>query len=88
MGTSATLHTWKDGEVERDLGGKVMKKRVETLAGGHYHIYFDNYFSSVKLLKDVQEDGLTDVGPLGRTEEEYLTTSNGRYNASSKDSRK
>ena len=49
------VYTGKEGEVERDLGGKAVKKLVEPLAGGHYHIYFDNYFSSVKLLEDLQE---------------------------------
>ena len=32
------VYTGKEGEVERDLGGKVIKKLVEPLAGRQYHI--------------------------------------------------
>ena len=36
----------------------MVKKLVEPLKGNHYHIYFDNYFSSVKLFEDLLDDQL------------------------------
>ena len=60
------VYTGKEGVVEKDLGGKVVKKLVEPLAGDHYHIYFDNYFSSVKLFEDLLDDGLYACGTFRR----------------------
>ena len=57
------VYTGKDGEnAEKDLGPKVVKKLSEQLAGGNYHIYFDNFFSSVKLFEDLLEDGIYACG--------------------------
>ena len=60
------VYTGKEGVVEKDLGGKVVKKLVEPLAGDHYHIYFDNYFLSVKLFEDLLDDGLYACGTFRR----------------------
>ena len=46
-----SVYTGKEETVERDLGGKVAKKLVELLTGHYHHVYFDNYFSSVKLFE-------------------------------------
>ena len=40
----------------------MVKKLSEQLAGGNYHIYFDNFFSSVKLFEDLLEDGIYACG--------------------------
>ena len=45
-----SVYTGREEEVERDLGAKVVKRLVQPLAGGNYHVYFDNYFSTVKFL--------------------------------------
>ena len=61
-----SVYTGKEGAVEKDLGGKVVKKLVEPLAGGHYHVFFDNYFSSVKLFQDLLERGVYACGTFRR----------------------
>ena len=60
------VYTGKEGTVQKDLGGKVVKNLVQPLAGGHYHIYFDNYFSSVKLFEDLLQDGTYACGTYRR----------------------
>ena len=57
------VYTGKDGEnVETNLGAKVVKKLSQPLIGGNYHLYFDNFFSSVKLFEDLMDDGIYACG--------------------------
>ena len=56
------VYTGKEGAPEKDLGAKVVKKLAEPLAGGNYHLFFDNYFSSVKLFDELLEDGIYACG--------------------------
>ena len=60
MGTSATSQcTWERRELLRkNTGAKVVKKLAQPLTGGHYHVFFDNYFSSGKLFEDLLEKGV------------------------------
>ena len=52
------VYTGKDGKnVETNLGPKVVKKLSHALIGGNYHVYFDNFFSSVKLFEELLVDG-------------------------------
>ena len=54
MATFATsMYTGKDDSRETALGSKVVKKLSRELVGGNYHLYFDNFFSSVPLLEDL-----------------------------------
>ncbi|KAJ8938954.1 hypothetical protein NQ318_019410 [Aromia moschata] len=39
---------------EKDLGGRVVRDLTRVLVGKGHHIYFDNYFNSVNLQKDLQ----------------------------------
>ena len=39
-----------------------MKKLAEPLTGGNYHIFFDNFFSTVKLFDDLLEDDIYACG--------------------------
>ena len=57
-----SVYTGKEGEVERDLGAKVVKKLVQPLSGGYYHVFFDNYFSSVHLFEELLESGVYACG--------------------------
>ena len=43
---------------ERDLGGNVVRTLTTNLVNKGYHIYFDNYFSSVSLLISLLKVGL------------------------------
>lgn len=47
-----SVYTGKEESAERELGPKVVKKLAQPLAGGNYHIFFDNFFSTVKLFND------------------------------------
>ena len=43
-----SVYTWKTRDApERDLGGSVVRTLRKNLVNKGYHIYFDNYFSSV-----------------------------------------
>ena len=56
------VYTGKDDSRETALGSKVVKKLSRELVGGNYHLYFDNFFSSVPLLEDLLEDGIYACG--------------------------
>ena len=57
-----SVYTGKEGSGEKDLGAKVVKKLAEPLAGRNYHIFFDNFFSTVKLFDDLLEDDIYACG--------------------------
>ena len=61
-----SVYTGREEEVERDLGAKVVKRLVQPLAGGNYHVYFDNYFSTVKLFEDLLENRVYACGTFRR----------------------
>ena len=60
------VYTGKEDSVETALGSKVVKKLSQQLVGGNYHLYFDNYFTSIPLLEDLLEDGLYACGTFRR----------------------
>ena len=53
-------------EHETNLGPKVVKSLSQPLVGGHYHLYYDNFFSSVALFDNLLEDGLYACGTFRR----------------------
>ena len=62
-----SVYTGKEEDsVERDLGPKVVKKLAQPLAGGNYHVYFDNFFSTVKLFNDLLDDQIYACGTFRR----------------------
>lgn len=59
------VYTGKDGDrVQENLGATVVKKLTETLTGKNYHVYFDNYFTSVKLLEELAERNIYSCGTV------------------------
>ena len=56
------IYTGKEDSVETNLGAKVVKKLSMTLVGKRYHLYFDNFFSSVSIMEDLLEDELYACG--------------------------
>ena len=56
------VYTGKDTSTERHLGAKVVRKLSRPLEGGRYHIYFDNFFSTLDLFDGLLEDGLYACG--------------------------
>lgn len=57
-----SVYTGKEGSGEKDLGAKVVKRLAQPLSGGNYHIFFDNFFSTVKLFDDLLEDNIYACG--------------------------
>ena len=56
------VYTGRDDSTETNLGAKVVKKLSQPLIRGNYHLYFDNFFSSVALFEDLVEDGIYACG--------------------------
>lgn len=44
--------------VEKNLGSRVVKSLVNDLVGKNYIVYFDNYFSSAKLMGELIENNV------------------------------
>jgi hypothetical protein len=66
------IYTGKDGNnVTRNLGESVVTKLTRELVGGNYHAYFDNYFTSVPLLKNLLDDSIYSCGTF-RVDRKYL----------------
>jgi len=57
-----SVYTGKEESVEKDIDPKVVKKLCQPLADGNYHVFFDNFFSTVKLFDDLLEDGIYACG--------------------------
>ena len=47
------IYTGKEESAEVNLGAKVVKKLSRMLVGKRWHLYFDNFFSSVSLMEDL-----------------------------------
>ena len=56
------VYTGKSGVVEGGLGKRVVLDLARRLEGKKYHIYFDNFFSSVSLLESLLQKGLYACG--------------------------
>ena len=56
------VYTGKEKSSERGLGTRVVKDLTEPLRQKYHHVYFDNFFSSVGLLEDLEEVGLYACG--------------------------
>ncbi len=52
------MYTGKEGSGEKHLGQRVVKDLTKHLKGKHHHVFFDNYFTSEQLLRDLAEDNI------------------------------
>lgn len=52
----------QDSEAEIGLGGNVVKRLSDRLRGKAYHVYCDNFFTSVPLFEDLLKDGIYACG--------------------------
>ncbi len=52
----------KTATIETGLGARVVKDLTAHLQGKYHHIYCDNFITSVKLFKDLEEVGLYACG--------------------------
>ena len=58
------IYSGKEGTREVDLGAKVVKTLTDHLQGKFHHIFFDNFFTSLKLLEDLGDNGLYGCGTV------------------------
>ena len=57
------VYTGKVGDtVETGLGARVVKDLTSDLKGKYHHVFFDNFFSSVSLLADLEKEGVYSCG--------------------------
>ena len=60
-----TVYVGKEGgRTEVGLGQKVVERLTRVLIGGHYHIYFDNFFTGVGLEQSLLADGIYSCGTI------------------------
>ena len=52
------VYTSKEGSGEKQLGQRVVKDLTQHLKGRNHHVFFNNFFTSEKLLRDLAEDDI------------------------------
>ena len=52
----------QDGVAEHNLGYRVVYDLTQNLMGKNHHVFFDNFFSIVKLVEDLLKDGIYSCG--------------------------
>ena len=52
------VYTGKEGSGEKQLGQRVVKDLTQHLKGKNQHVFFDNFFTSERLLCDLAEDDI------------------------------
>ena len=56
------VYCGKGTSPKKSLGARVVKTLTEPLKGKFHHVYFDNSFTSIKLLTDLEKDGVYACG--------------------------
>lgn len=56
------VYTGKEKTPEKHLGARVVKDLTASLKNKYHRVFFDNYFTSVKLLEDLEMDGIYACG--------------------------
>ena len=54
----------KNNTTEHGLGARVVKTLTSDLKGKYHHVYFDNYFTTLKLLEDLNKDNTYACGTV------------------------
>ncbi|XP_046984410.1 piggyBac transposable element-derived protein 3-like [Schistocerca americana] len=68
------IYTGKvEGIVEKSLGERILRDMCKGLEGKGYHVYFDNFFTSVSLLQKLKDDRLFACGTI-RSHRKGLST--------------
>ena len=58
------VYTGKEDTRETGLGEHVVKTLTKGLEKKNHHVFFDNFFTGVKLLEDLREDGILGCGTV------------------------
>ena len=56
------VYTGKEGSGEKQLGQRVVKDLTQDLKGKNHHVFFDNFFTSEKLMRDLADDNIYACG--------------------------
>ena len=68
------FYTGKQGNtVEVGLGGSVVTRLTRDLVGQHYHVFMDNFFSSIPLFQKLLEDNIYATGTLRSNRKKFPT---------------
>ena len=51
------VYTGKENSAEKGLGIRVVKDLTRPIKDKHHHVYCDNFFTSLKLLEDLEKEG-------------------------------
>ena len=65
------IYTCKKEDREVGLGAYVVKKLTEGLKDKHHHVFFDNYFTSFRLLEDLEKDRIYGCGTARKDRKEF-----------------
>lgn len=67
------IYTGKsDNGVQRELGARVVKSLTEDCAGRHHRVFFDNYFTSYPLLKELRDATIYACGTVNANRKHLL----------------
>ena len=58
------VYVGKEVSTEMGLGGRVVKDLTRTLVNKHYHVFCDNFFTSVQLFHQLHCDGVYATGTI------------------------
>lgn len=59
------IYTGKvNGNAEKQLGPRVIKDLTRSLVGKNYFVYFDNFFTSLPLLRELKKDNINATGTI------------------------
>ena len=64
------IYSGRKEDREVGLGAHVVKKLTENLKDKYHHVFFDNYFTSFRLLEDL-EDGIYGCGTARKDRKEF-----------------
>ena len=56
------VYTGKEGNGEKQLGQRVVKDLTQDLKGKNHHVFYDNFFTSEQLQRDLVEDNIYSCG--------------------------
>ena len=65
------VYTGRKETRECGLGAHVVKKLTEDLKQKNHHVFFDNYFTSYKLMEDLEKEGILACGTARKDRKEF-----------------
>ena len=66
------VYTGRQENCEVGLGAHMVKTLTRDLNHKNHHVYFDNFFTSVQLLEQLEEDGIYSCGTARKDRRGFL----------------